>query len=388
MTRAYRILLCLTFCLEHKVASSAEREGLLGCATSHAIGRGDGTKAELVTVRAGSKACVFVLVFITEVLLDDCDGLGVYFGVFVLLKFLNFVKTTTFLNDIAHRVFSISGHLFANFQTVLKCLHHHKHNLGVVTGQKITESLATALLHYIIDLFGVAAAGDVADSPGSFLLDVEDIRLENAKQRGDDIVLEGDLNLFLCSGRDVGESPAGFFANILSGAGEEVDEGDQGAGLKDSLGLGVVTCDNVAQGTKGGSDDLDLLRSQELNQTRDATSGADGLDLIVGFVGVIRDVRESPACISVYFVVVAIDESAEQRQSLKNMVKVGLGFASTEVAQSPSGITEKRGLVMGILEQLDEKGHGARVEHEVAAFGRVTSNITKGPHGLLGNVAI
>jgi len=76
------------------------------------------------------------------------------------------------------------------------------------------------------------------------------------------------------------------------------------------------------------------------HMTADASLN-NGLDLIVAAIG---EIRKGPAGIGENFLISGMDESSESRERRANKFEGRLGFAATEIGESPGGVSEHREL--------------------------------------------
>lgn len=69
-------------------------------------------------------------------------------------------------------------------------------------------------------------------------------------------------------------------------------------------------------------------------------------------------------------------------------VPVGLGgLATTEVAQGPGSVAEHAQLA-AIVDEVQEGAQSTGAQNEVTAVRAVTSNVSKGPNGLLADIGL
>jgi hypothetical protein len=74
----------------------------------------------------------------------------------------------------------------------------------------------------------------------------------------------------------------------------------------------------------------------------------------------------------------------EQRETYSVPVRLG-GLATAEVAQSPSGVAEHAELA-AVTKKGDQRLEGTTLQDKISALWAVTSNVTKGPYGLLADI--
>lgn len=69
-------------------------------------------------------------------------------------------------------------------------------------------------------------------------------------------------------------------------------------------------------------------------------------------------------------------------------VPVGLGgLATAEVAKGPGRVAEHAQLT-AIVDEVQERAQGTSTENEITAVRAVTSNVSKGPNGLLPDIGL
>jgi hypothetical protein len=124
---------------------------------------------------------------------------------------------------------------------------------------------------------------------------------------------------------------------------------------------------------------------EQLHQSAGDASFNDGLDLIIGSIGKVRD---GPASINQDLIVKGVDELGQDRKGGGNSSPVRLGsLATAEVAKSPSSIAEHAQLT-AIAEKVKKRLKGATAKDIVTAVRAVTSNVTKSPDSLFPNIGL
>jgi len=124
-------------------------------------------------------------------------------------------------------------------------------------------------------------------------------------QRWDNVGVDDGLDLRGVASGHVGDGPARLLADtILSGAQQRKQSGERSA-VDDNLGLDVVTGDNVADGSEGGSLDGSGGVHQQLHETAGDAGLDHGLDLVVG---AIREVGNGPAGVDEHLVIEGVYE--------------------------------------------------------------------------------
>ena len=208
--------------------------------------------------------------------------------------------------------------------------------------------------------------------------------LENLNQWQDKVGLDHRVDLRRASGCDVGDRPAGFLAQCLLGAVEEVGDGVEATGVDNGLGLGVSASHNVAHGAKGRGLNRGRRVKKQLHEALGHTRLDHSLDLVVVTIGEIGD---GPAGIGQDLLVSRVEENSESGKSPAHQGPVrGRVLATAEVGQSPGGVPHHRGLVLRLLEELEKGREGTTGQDKVAALWAITSNVTEGPDGLLADI--
>ncbi len=272
----------------------------------------------------------------------------------------------------------------ADLEDVLEAFQGNGDDFGVGHAEEVAEGRDAPLVHEELDLIVRPARCGVGDGPGGLLADVELGLLEELDEGRDDVVVDDGLDLVLVARGDVGDGPAGLLANALFGVGEEGEEAGEGVVVDDELGLEVGAGDDVADGAEGGGLHGRGGVHEELDEAAADAGLDDGLDLLVGSVG---EVGQRPAGVGEDLLVLLVDELGEGRQGGAHAVEVRLGLAAAKVGQGPGGVAQHGHFGLA-LELHEQRLHGARVEHQVAAGRGVAGDVAQGPHGLLPHVVV
>mmetsp|Transcript_10742 Transcript_10742/g.27015 ORF Transcript_10742/g.27015 Transcript_10742/m.27015 type:complete len:213 (-) Transcript_10742:455-1093(-) len=108
----------------------------------------------------------------------------------------------------------------------------------------------------------------------------------------------------------------------------------------------------------------------------------DGLDPVVGAVG---EVAQRPEGVREHVLVRARHQLRENGQGGLHLLKSRLGLAPAVVGKGPGGVPE-HGDLGGRVELREQRLHGALVQDQVPALGRVSRNVAEGPDGLLPHI--
>ena len=119
---------------------------------------------------------------------------------------------------------------------------------------------------------------------------------------------------------------------------------------------------------------------QQIHQSAAHTRLNHGLNF---FIRTVRQIRYRPARIDENFVIHGVYKLGESWESWGDVLPSWLWvLTTTKVAQRPRRIPQHAHLVV-FTKQLQESLHTAMLQDKVTALGRVTGNVTQGPHGLL-----
>jgi len=103
-------------------------------------------------------------------------------------------------------------------------------------------------------------------------------------ERAHQVGVNDSLDLSGVASSNVADGPASLLADaILSGA-QKGEQSGKSTAVDDDLGLDVVSSDDVANGTEGGSLDRGRCVHEQLDKAAGNVSLDDGLDLVVGTV--------------------------------------------------------------------------------------------------------
>jgi hypothetical protein len=305
---------------------------------------------------------------------------------------MDLLHTTSLLNEESIAVNAgLTGtgllvHL-TNLEDVLEAVKSNLDDLVVGASKQITEGLDAALRDKVADLLGLlkTTRGSVGDSPASLLAGLEVAVGKEVDERSNDTSINDGLDLAGVASGDVGDGPAGLLADAILGGAEERKEGRERATVDNDLGLDIVTGDNITNGTESGSLNGGRGVHEELHQATRNAGLNDSLDLVVGAIGKVRD---SPAGVDQDLVIEHVNELGKDGQSGGNSVPVRLGgLATAEVAESPCGVAEHAQLA-AIVDEVQEGAKSTGTENEITAVRAVTSNVTKGPDGLLTDIGL
>jgi hypothetical protein len=89
---------------------------------------------------------------------------------------------------------------FTNLQDVLDAFQGDRNDLGVVTGEQVTERREATLINEEHDLLFVSTTSSIGDGPSGFLANIELGVGEQLNERRDNVVFNDGLNLLLVSG--------------------------------------------------------------------------------------------------------------------------------------------------------------------------------------------
>jgi len=124
---------------------------------------------------------------------------------------------------------------------------------------------------------------------------------------------------------------------------------------------------------------------EKLNQSARNASLNNGLNLVVGSIG---EVRDGPAGIDKDLVIKGVDELGQDRKSGGNSSPVRLGgLATAEVAKCPSSIAEHAKLT-AIAEKVKKRLKSTAAEDIVTAVRAITSDVAEGPDGLFPDIRL
>ena len=239
----------------------------------------------------------------------------------------------------------------------------------------------------VADLIGLleTTGSSVRDSPASLLAGLEVTIGKQVDKGSNDAGVDNRLNLAGVTSSDVGDGPASFLADTILGGAQEGEQSRKRATVDDHLGLDVITSDNVTHGTESGGLDRGRSVHEELHQATGDTGLNNGLNLVVGTIGQVRD---SPASVNQDLVIQHVDELGKDWKGGGNSVPVRLGsLATAEVAKSPSSVAEHAQLA-AIVDEVKKRAQGTGTENKVTAVRAVTSNVSEGPNGLFTNIGL
>lgn len=355
--------------------ASAERESGLGLLGS-----------KLLNVTTG-------LVLVREVLLDDVVSLHVDLLVGIVLAIVDLLHATGLFDEESVAVdTSLAGlasllvHV-SDLEDVLKTIESDLDDLVVRAGQEITQGLDAPLRNKVTDLIGLlkTTGSGVGDSPASLLAGLEVTVGKQVDKRSDNASVDDCLDLAGVTSSDVGDGPASFLADTILGGAQEGEQSRERATVDDDLGLDVITSDNVTHGTEGGGLDRGRSVHKELHEATGDTGLDNGLDLVIGTIGQIRD---SPASVNQDLVIQHVDELGKDGKGRGDGVPVRLGsLATAEVAESPGSVAEHAQLA-AIIDEVKKGAQSTGTKNKVTAVRAVTSNVSKGPHGLFTDIGL
>ena len=190
----------------------------------------------LVDVRAETKgvttglrghALVDGLLVLTEVGLDNVEGLAVNLVVLVLLAVEDLLHTTGLLDEVGGLVDGQTTGLLVlltDLQEVLEGVQGHLDDSVVGNGKQVTQWLYAVLSDQVSDDLRLCqtSGGGVGDSPTGFLLCLVLCGLQDLDQSWDDVGVNHSLDLLSVTGSDVGDGPAGLLLDGLLLGGEQV----------------------------------------------------------------------------------------------------------------------------------------------------------------------
>lgn len=302
--------------LQRQGSLHIHRLGAIGAEVKAALAALLGTvRTEAKLLRLAHRL-IRVLFLVREVLLDDVVRLHVNLLVGVGLAVVDLFHTAALLDKQSKsvdRLGSVAGSLLVkitDLEDVLQTIEGDLDDFVIRAGEEIAEGLDAALLNQVADLLGLlqTTRRGVADCPAGLLTRLEIAVGEQMNQRRNDVGVNNRLDLSRVAGRDVGDGPAGLLANAVLVGAQQRQKAGQSAAVDDDLGLNVVAGDYVADGAKCWGLNRGRGVHEELHKTAGDASLNDGLDLVIGTVGEIRD---SPARVDQDLVIQRIDQLGE-----------------------------------------------------------------------------
>ena len=122
---------------------------------------------------------------------------------------------------------------------------------------------------------------------------------------GDDISIDNRLNLRRVAGSNVGNRPASLLADTILGGAQQREQARECATVDDDLGLNIIASDDISNRAQSWGLDRGRSMHEQFHETTRDPCLDNGLDLIIGTVGEIRD---SPTGVDEHFVIERVNE--------------------------------------------------------------------------------
>ncbi|KUI56758.1 hypothetical protein VP1G_10880 [Cytospora mali] len=329
-------------------------------------------------------AIIGILVLIGEVLLDDVVCLHVDLLVLVGLALVDLLHAAALLDEQSISVDGVgcvTSSLLVqvtDLEDVLKTIEGDLDDLVVGAAKEVTQGLDASLGNKVTDLIWLleASTGGVADSPARLLTGLEITVRQQVDKRRNDVGVNHGLNLRGVTSSDVGNGPASLLSNTVLVRAQQRQQARQSTTVDDDLGLHVVTSNDVSYGAQSGGLNGGRSMHEQLHQAAGDAGLDNGLDLVVGAIGKVRD---RPAGIDQDFVVQGVNELRQHRKGRL------WRLATAKVAQSPSSIAQHAKLA-AVAKESQQGLESTAAQNVVTALWAVTSNVTEGPDGLLPHI--
>jgi hypothetical protein len=177
----------------------------------------------------------------------------------------------------------------------------------------------------------------------------------------DDVASNDCSDLSRSAGGDVGQGPARLLAQGFLVMEQHLAQKRKRSSSNDTVCLLVVACDDVANGTQGGSLDEVFTRRNELNEVLNGHVAEESVDALLVAVA---DVGHCPANVGKNFTVLAEHKAGHGGKRWGDEIKTRCWLATAEVGERPGCIAEEGLLVSaGGFQDREEGSHGVGSKH-------------------------
>lgn len=156
--------------------------------------------------------------------------------------------------------------LLSTLQNVVDSLKSHCQHLNILQLEYWAQCFYDSLLNQWVKLSWWCTSGGIRQSPDCLVFDRHFVILENVNQFVDDAHVDATLNLFLSSCSDIRKYPACFFADSSLWMVDNLMKPLNKSTINHKLGLIVIACQNVANGSKTWNHNGDCLMFKQQNK--------------------------------------------------------------------------------------------------------------------------